>query len=120
MKNKYRKSLWYSWIHGIINHKLKQSNQTKGEIKMAIKKKLTRAEKIRHGHYTTIVEALEQQGVKVLGKCKEGLVLENGNDEAVVLKVVVKKSVVPKSSIEPFVTLEQIEKEIEESKKDEE
>lgn len=69
-------------------------------------KKLTKDQKRRMELYTMVAEALEAQGVKVLGKSKKGLVLEHGEVE---VAVVVKKE--PVTEYEALQTVEEYEAE---------
>lgn len=77
----------------------------------------TKPDKIREESYDFIVKALEAQGKELIGRCKDGLVMENHLDgEHIVIKVIKKKKDVPSDEIVPITTYEEKIKAYEDNK----
>ena len=83
-------------------------------------KKLTKDQKQRLAMYEVVANALEGAGVKVLGKSKKGLVVENGMVEvAVVLKKVAVEDYEPLVGVEEYNAKLKAEKLAKEKEKEE-
>jgi len=88
----------FGYLNGIPDHMVGQFNKEAKEMAEAVKVKVTEREIVREG----LVETLKATGANLIGRTKEGLVLEVNGSHVVVRTILKKELVEAKDLIEKF------------------